>query len=68
MNGITINELLRHCLKQVKKGNGNKVIYLSNDDEGNGYHKMYYVFTDKDLQDLDSWGEIEDYDNSVVLG
>ena len=45
MKPITIKELYQECKKQIDKGNGNKVIMLSNDDEGNGYHYMWYLFT-----------------------
>lgn len=45
MKPITVRELYKECKKQIDKGNGNKVIMLSNDDEGNGYHYMWYLFT-----------------------
>lgn len=45
MKPLTINELYKECEKQIKKGNGNKVIMLSDDDEGNGYHYCWYSFT-----------------------
>ena len=45
MKPITVKELKRACDEQIKKGNGNKVIMISNDDEGNGYHYMWYSFT-----------------------
>ena len=44
MKPITIEELYKECIKQIKKGNGEKVIMISNDDEGNGYHYMWYAF------------------------
>lgn len=45
MKPITVKELYKECKKQIDKGNGDKVIMLSNDDEGNGYHYMWYLFT-----------------------
>lgn len=42
---MTISELKKHCEDQIKMGNGDKKILLSNDDEGNGYHQMFYAFT-----------------------
>ena len=44
--GLTVNQLLEFCKKQIEKGNGNKHIIISNDDEGNGYHTLFYEFTD----------------------
>lgn len=42
---MTINDLKKFVDNQVKLGNGNKKILLSDDDEGNGYHVMYFSFT-----------------------
>lgn len=36
---LTVNKLTKACIEQVKKGNGNKKIYLGDDDEGNGYRQ-----------------------------
>lgn len=41
---ITINELLKLCKEQVKEGRGDNVIMISDDDEGNGYHYLWYQF------------------------
>lgn len=46
MSAITISRLLTLCLNEVKKGNGEKKILISNDDEGNGYHELFYSFSD----------------------
>ena len=45
MNALTINDLLKECKRQVALGNGNKTIMISQDDEGNGYHYLWYSFT-----------------------
>lgn len=45
MKALTINDLLKECMKQVRKGNGDKVIMISSDDEGNSYHYLWYSFT-----------------------
>lgn len=70
--GLTVNELLELCLKQIEKGNGNKHIIISNDDEGNGYHTLFYSFTD-DKEELKYILEYEHdgthtVDNCVCLG
>ena len=46
MKPLTINELKRQCEIEILKGNGNKVIMISSDDEGNNYHYLWYSFTD----------------------
>lgn len=48
MKPLTINDLKRECEKQIKLGNGNKVIMLSDDDEGNGFHYCWYTFCKAD--------------------
>lgn len=71
--GITVKQLLKFCDEQVKKGNGDKEILISNDDEGNGYHTLFYGFTD-DKKEIESIAEFccfhddNDLDNIVILG
>lgn len=67
---VTINELLAACQEQVDKGNGDKRIAISNDDEGNGFHMLFYLFTD-DAEFVESALEGEFQlmaGNCVVLG
>lgn len=51
MNALTVRELLKACQQQVTMGNGDKIVLLSNDDEGNGFHTLYFAFT-ADLKTL----------------
>ena len=51
MNALTVNDLLKECQKQVKLGNGNKTIMISQDDEGNGYHYLWYSFTPMEIME-----------------
>ena len=67
MTVVTINRLLELCKEQIAKGNGDKKILLSNDDEGNGYHEMYYEITE-DVAGNDMWGQIEHPEEYVILG
>lgn len=45
MKPLTINDLYCECKKQIKKGNGDNVIMISSDDEGNNFHYLWYSFT-----------------------
>lgn len=70
---ITVNMLMKACAEQVKKGNGDKKIYLSDDDEGNGYHEMYFLFTDelneiKECNELTLFVEEDELKDIVILG
>lgn len=70
---ITVKELLKLCQEQLRKGNGDKQILISNDDEGNGYHSLYYEFTDdegviNELSRLCPFHDHNDPKDVVILG
>ena len=44
--GLTVKDLLKACEEQIELGNGDKVVLLSADDEGNEYHALFFGFTD----------------------
>ena len=46
MNEITVAELYARCKIQMFKGNGDKTILISSDDEGNSFHQLFFSFTD----------------------
>ena len=48
MKTLTIAQLMADCISEVKKGNGNKKILISDDDEGNGYHELFFGITSGD--------------------
>lgn len=54
---MTVKELYACCANQIEKGNGDLPILISNDDEGNGYHELYYEFMDDkdDLKAATEW-------------
>lgn len=62
---MTINDLLELCNEEIKKGNGNKTIFISRDDEGNDFHKLIYGFTStpENVREYD-----HDPDKEVLLG
>lgn len=45
INALTIDQLYGILTKLRNAGLGGKHILLSNDDEGNGYHEMFYGVT-----------------------
>lgn len=45
MKALTIKDLYKECEKEIKKGNADKTIMISSDDEGNSYHYLWYAFT-----------------------
>lgn len=71
MKALTINDLKKECEKQIKLGNGNKTIMISQDDEGNGYHYLWYTFCKPEEVMLDKDEVVEDiakYEDTIILG
>lgn len=71
--GITVKDLEKFCKEQIKKGNGNKHILISDDDEGNGFHTLFYGFSDSDTNGFENLLSLEHdgthtKDNCVILG
>lgn len=49
---ITVKELAKYCKEVIEKGGGDRKILISADDEGNGYHELFFGFTGaKSLKD-----------------
>lgn len=68
---ITVKELLEACKEQVAKGNGDKGILLSRDDEGNGYHSCFYLFSEDVFEFTDPEEmqmSAEDLAECIILG
>jgi len=70
MKAITINELMIECKKQIELKNGDKTIMISRDDEGNGFHYLWYLFTPaKDVLDKTEVNEnIATLEDTIILG
>ncbi len=70
MEEMTIKKLKKLCEEQIKKGNGDKIIMISDDDEGNGYHYLYYAFTPaKELLEDYMYNEkVAKLEDTIILG
>lgn len=66
MDALTLKDLKVVIDEAIKEGHGHKMVHLSNDDEGNGYHKMYYTITPVDKVCADYLGL--DPDNDILVG
>ena len=71
---VTVKELAKLCQDEIKKGHGDYSIMLSDDDEGNGYHYLWYSFIT--ASELDDAFELENSlderiapkDKTIILG
>ena len=76
MKALTIKDLFNECKKQIIKGNGDKIIMISDDDEGNGYHYLWYSFADakeiliNEYEDMSYMlsDDISKIENTIILG
>lgn len=69
---ITLEQLMKMCMQEIANGNAQKKILISNDDEGNGYHALYYGFAPlenyfADLVDFQLYLG-DEIDNYLILG
>lgn len=69
---MTVRQLKKLVDAEIKNGNGNRMIVISDDNEGNGFHGMFYGFTtiephEKDLFNIyDSCSE--EPNEIIILG
>ena len=74
MEQIKLKTLYEECKKLVEAGHGEKVLVLSDDNEGNGYHGMFYTLTvltpdnKKDFAGLVSDNQEPNLENIIILG
>lgn len=45
MKQVTVNDLYKYCENAIRNGHGDKNIVISDDNEGNGFHGLFYSFT-----------------------
>lgn len=45
MKQIKLKDLDQACKEQMERGNGEKSLVVAADNEGNGYHGMFYTLT-----------------------
>ena len=70
---LTIEDLEALCKEQIKNGNGKKKILISSDDEGSGFHGLFYAFTTSQekiekYKELYEFTDDVDSDKIVLLG
>lgn len=74
MEVLTVKDLFNQCKAQIAKGNGDKKIMISKDDEGNGYHYLFYgMISGEEMREDDMFmmSVDEDYvpiEDTMVLG
>lgn len=68
MNALTISRLAKDLEKEIRKGHGDYIVFVTDDEEGNGYHALWYdgetpsTMTDSNRE----YCEEHNYDISLV--
>ena len=72
---MTVNQLYEACRIQIGIGNGEKNIIISNDEEGNGYHDLFYSFlsspteVERAVDSTGSWNSVTgNVKDMIILG
>ena len=70
MEQITVEMLFKLCMKAMNNGHGKKNIVISDDNEGNGYHGLFYGFTPVDEEmEFDIYdSQTHSADDTIILG
>lgn len=61
MEAITVSRLLELCKMAQKRGLANKKILISNDDEVNGYHELFFDITEIKEDDFKGYSYVLPY-------
>ena len=70
MKQATIKDLLALCKAECDAGNGDRIIVISDDNEGNSFHGMFYGFTyitESDKEVFPIYDSQEEACNKIVI-
>ena len=66
---MTVKDLKEYCEKEISKGNGNRIVFTADDEEGNGFHQIPYFFCDdKELLETAIEGTNYKANEIIILG
>ena len=67
---LTVADLYSLCKRAMEHGYGDKTVMISNDDEGNGFHYLWYEFSTVEQAgaERDVVERIASAENTIILG
>ena len=67
---LTVKDLYKLCKEEIDNGNGNKKIVISDDNEGNGFHGLFYGFTPMEdiWEDMVYDSQTKSAKDTIILG
>ena len=67
--GLTVEALCFFCMQEILAGNGQKHIQISMDDEGNGYHTLFFgLCSDKEAIMAQDYHDEVSVSDIILLG
>ncbi len=68
--GMTVAELTLYCLDAISNGCAGKRVFISRDDEGNGFHGLVFPFIleQNKLVEVDTMNDVPHDGSAVILG
>lgn len=67
---VTVKEMYEQLKKAVAEGHGDKYLIAANDNEGNGYHGVFYHYSPAEecIKDMISDSQITDTSKLIIIG
>ena len=67
MEAITVKRLKRLLEEQIKQGHGDYIVFVTDDEECNGYHALWYAGETPATMTEENRKYCEDYNHDISL-
>ena len=67
MKALTINDLVKMLHRQIEKGHGDYVVFVTDDEEANGYHALQFAGETPETMTKDQREYCEQYNCDISL-
>ena len=67
---VTVGEMCEQLKKAVAEGHGDKYLIAANDNEGNGFHGVFFHYSpaEEGIEDLISDSQVTDISKLIIIG
>lgn len=67
---VTVREMCEQLKKAVADGHGDKYLITANDNEGNGFHGVFFHYSpaEEGIEDLISDSQVTDISKLIIIG
>ena len=67
MKALTIKDLSRLIIRELDRGHGDYIVFVTDDKEGNGYHALWYEGESPETMDIITIKEVERINHDICL-